>query len=135
MAIQAFQLNDVVSVRSLPGFLEAAHHPVHHTHHHHMRPIFIISFLPSAIIFCIRSCMALRCSTSLVTTAAIASTFLSGGALFISATSLSNSASCSFHLDIIFPHVHFHHVSRILAHPSHHSLTAVLLLLRLIGGF
>src|SRR5215469_16758880 len=86
--------------------LIAAHHPIHHTHHthhHHIRPIFSISSPLSVIIFCIRSCAALCCSTSLVTTAAIASTFLSEGALFISATSLSNSASCSFHLDIIFP--------------------------------
>src|ERR1700739_4333352 len=45
--------------------------------------------------------MALRCSTNLATIAAIASTFLSDGALFIVATSLSNSVSCSFQLDIM----------------------------------
>ena len=45
------------------------------------------------IIFCICSCSALRCSTSLVKAAATASSFLSAGALFISATSLSSSAS------------------------------------------
>jgi hypothetical protein len=58
-----------------------------------IRHIPIPSLSLADIIFCICSCIALRCSTSLVKTAAIASSFLSAEALFISATSLSSSAS------------------------------------------
>jgi hypothetical protein len=64
-----------------------------HVNAHHHRHIHIPCFSFPDIIFCICSCIALRCWTSLFKTVTTASSFLSADALFISATSLSSSAS------------------------------------------